>query len=225
MIISPRYRFNSYSKNLIKDRIERDNIKTTNKKLKNSSIDRKNIYFKAKIRDNNIYNHLYNTINLSDREIVEKKISLSNVYNINNTINIGSHPINMSLRPVSFNNSYFMENNNINLYDLRNIKYNNRKVLKKIILIQSFVRRFLSHKKYYNALLNSKNGLQRSKIILYKKKLPINNKNTAYYLQKKLIKNNEVNTIIKKHNINNNFFFTKTIVNNLIKRKYILICL
>ena len=214
MIISPRYRFNSYSKNLIKDRIERDNIKTTNKKLKNSSIDRKNIYFKAKIRDNNIYNHLYNTINLSDREIVEKKISLSNVYNINNTINIGSHPINMSLRPVSFNNSYFMENNNINLYDLRNIKYNNRKVLKKIILIQSFVRRFLSHKKYYNTLLISKNGLQRSKIILYKKKLPINNKNTAYYLPKKLIKNNEENAIIKKHNINNNFFFTKIIVNN-----------
>jgi hypothetical protein len=213
MIISPRYRFNSYSKNLIKDRIERDNIKTTNKKVKNSSIDRKNIYFKAKIRDNNIYNHLYNTINLSDREIIEKKISLSNVYNINNTINIGSHPINMSLRPVDFNNSYYMENNNLNMYDLRKL-INNRKVLKKIILIQSFVRSFLSHKKYYNKLLNSKNGLQLSKIVLYKKKLPINNKNTAYYLQKKLIKNNEVNTIIKKHNINNNFFFTKTIVNN-----------
>ena len=213
MIISPRYRFNSYSKNLVKERNERDNIRTTNKIVKNSSNDRKKIYFKTKIRDNNIYNHLYNTINLSDREIIEKKISLSNVYNINNTINIGSHPINMSLRPVDFNNSYYMENNNLNMYDLRKL-INNRKVLKKIILIQSFVRSFLFHKKYHNKLLNSKNGLQRSKIVLYKKKLPINNKNTAYYLQKKLIKNNEVNTIIKKHNINNNFFFTKTIVNN-----------
>jgi hypothetical protein len=213
MIISPRYRFNSYTKNLVKERNERDNIRTTNKKVKNSSNDRKKIYFKTQIRDNNIYNHLYNTINLSDREIIEKKISLSNVYNINNTINIGSHPINMSLRPVDFNRSYYMENNNLNMYDLRKL-INNRKVLKKIILIQSFVRSFLSHKKYYNKLLNSKNGLQRSKIVLYKKKLPINNKNTAYYLQKKLIKNNEVNTIIKKHNINNNFFFTKTIVNN-----------
>ena len=213
MIISPRYRFNSYSKNLAKDRNERDTIRATNKKVKNSSNDKKNIYFKTKIRDNNIYNHLYNTINLSDRGIVEKKISLSNVYNINNTINIGNHPINMSLRPVSFNNSYYVENSNLNLYDIRKI-INNRKVLKKIILIQSFVRRFLLHKKYYNKLLNSKNGLQRSKIVLYKKKLPISNKNTAYYLPKKLINYKEENIIIKKHNINNNFFFTKTIVNN-----------
>ena len=214
MIISPRYRFNSYSKNLVKERNERDNIRTTNKKVKNSSNDRKKIYFKTQIRDNNIYNHLYNTINLSDREIIEKKISLSNVYNINNTINIGSHPINMSLRPVNFNRSYFMENNNLNLYDLRDIKYNNRKALKKIILIQSFVRSFLSRKKNSNKLLKSKNGLQRSKLVLYKKKLPVNNKNTAYYLPRKIIKNNEEKTIIKKHCINNNFFYTKTIVNN-----------
>ena len=54
MIISPRYRFNSYSKNLAKDRNERDTIRTTNKKVKNSSNDKKNIYFKTKIRDNNI---------------------------------------------------------------------------------------------------------------------------------------------------------------------------
>ena len=127
MIISPRYRFNSYSKNLVKERNERDNIRTTNKKVKNSSNDRKKIYFKTQIRDNNIYNHLYNTINLSDREIIEKKISLSNVYNINNTINIGSHPINMSLRPVDFNRSYYMENNNLNMYDLRKL-INNKKV-------------------------------------------------------------------------------------------------
>jgi len=212
MIISPRYRFNSFSKNLNKDQNERDNIRTTNKKIQNSSNDRKKIYFKNRIKDNNIYNNLYNTINLSDREIIEKKISLSNVYNINNTINIGSHRINMSLKPVNINNTYYMENDNLHLYNLRNI-FNNRKVLNKIILIQSFVRRFLSHKKYYNKLLNSKNGLQRSKIVLYKKKLPVNNR-TAHYSPKKFMKNNEVNIIIKKHSINNNFFFTKTIVNN-----------
>ena len=142
MIISPRCRFNSYSKNLVRDRYDRDNIRTTTKKSRNSSNDRKRIYFRTKIGDNNNY-QVFNSVNFSDREIIEKKISLSNVYNINNTINIGSHPINMSLRPESFNNnSYFMENNDLNLLDLTKT-INNRKNLRKIILIQSFVRSLL----------------------------------------------------------------------------------
>ena len=213
MIISPRYRFNSYSKNLVRDHNERDNIRTTTKKSRNSSNDKKRIYFRTKIRDNNNY-QVFNSINFSDREIIEKKISLSNVYNINNTINIGSQPINMSLRPENFNNnSYFMENNDLNLFDLRNI-INNRKNLKKIILIQTFVRAFLSYKKYNNKLLNSRNGLQRSKIVLYKKKMPIYKRGTNYHLVKKIKKIVKENMLIKKHNINKNFLFTKLIVVN-----------
>ena len=213
MIISPRYRFNSYSKNLVRERNERDNIRTTTKKSRNSSNDRKKIYFRTRIGDNNNY-QVFNSVNFSDREIIEKKISLSNVYNINNTINIGSHPINMSLRPESFNNnSFFMENNDLNLFDLRSI-FNNRKNLKKIILIQSFVRAFLSYKRYHNKLLNLKKGLQKSKIVLYKKKMPIYKKGTNYHLIKKIKKIVKENIIIKKHNIHNNFFFTKLIVVN-----------
>jgi hypothetical protein len=213
MIISPRYRFNSYSKNLVRDRYDRDNIRTTTKKSRNSSNDRKRIYFRTKIGDNNNY-QVFNSVNFSDKEIIEKKISLSNVYNINNTINIGSHPINMSLRPESFNNnSYFMENNDLNLLDLRKT-INNRKNLKKIILIQSFVRAFLSNKKYSNKLLNLKNGLKRPKIVLYKKKMPIYKRGTNYHLVKKIKKIIKENIIIKKHNIHNNFLFTKLIVVN-----------
>ena len=223
MIISPRYRFNSYSKNYVRDINERD-IRTTTKKSRNSSNDRKRIYFRAKIRDNNNY-QVFNSVNFSDREIIEKKISLSNVYNINNTINIGNQPINMSLRPESFNNnSYFLENDDLNFFDLRKI-INNRKNLKKIILIQSFVRAFLSHKKYNNKLLKSKNGLQRSKIVLYKKKMPIYRKGTNYHLVKKYKKIVKESMMIKKHNIHNNFLFTKlTLVNgNYDKKKISLI--
>ena len=213
MIISPRYRFNSYSKNLVRDRNDRDNIRTTTKKSRNSSNDRKRIYFRTKIGDNNNY-QVFNSVNFSDREIIEKKISLSNVYNINNTINIGSHPINMSLRPESFNNnSYFMENNDLNLLDLTKT-INNRKNLRKIILIQSFVRAFLSNKKYSNKLLNLKNGLKRPKIVLYKKKMPIYKRGTNYHLVKKIKKIIKESIIIKKHNIHNNFLFTKLIVVN-----------
>ena len=213
MIISPRCRFNSYSKNLVREKNERDFIRTTIKKSRNSSNDRKRIYFRTKIGDNNNY-QVFNSVNFSDREIIEKKISLSNVYNINNTINIGSHPINMSLRPESFNNnSYFMENNDLNLLDLRKT-INNRKNLKKIILIQSFVRAFLSNKKYSNKLLNLKNGLKRPKIVLYKKKMPIYKRGTNYHLVKKIKKIIKENIIIKKHNIHNNFLFTKLIVVN-----------
>ena len=213
MIISPRYRFNSYSKNLVRDKNERDNIRTTTKKCRNSSNDRKRIYFRTKIRDNNNY-QVFNSVNFSDREIIEKKISLSNVYNINNTINIGSHPINMSLRPESFtNNSFFMENNDLNLFELRNV-IKNRKNLKKIILIQSFIRAFLSYKKYHNKLPKIKKGLQQSKIVLYKKKMPIYKRGTNYHLVKKIKKIVKESIIIKKHNIHNNFLFTKLIVVN-----------
>jgi hypothetical protein len=212
MIISPRYRFNSYSKNLVREKNERDYIRTTIKKSRNSSNDRKGIYFRTKIRDNNNY-QVFNSVNF-DREIIEKKISLSNVYNINNTINIGNHPINMSLRPESFkNNSFFMENNDLNLFDLRNI-INKRKNKKKIVLIQSFVRAFLSYKKYHNKLLSLKNGLKHSKIVLYKKKMPIYKRGTNYHLVKKSNKILKENFIIKKHNIHKNFLFTKLIVVN-----------
>ena len=212
MIISPRYRFNSYSKNLVREKNERDYIRTTIKKSRNSSNDRKRIYFRTKIRDNNNY-QVFNSVNF-DREIIEKKISLSNVYNINNTINIGNHPINMSLRPESFkNNSFFMENNDLNLFDLRNI-INKRKNKKKIVLIQSFVRAFLSYKKYHNKLLSLKNGLKHSKIVLYKKKMPIYKRGTNYHLVKKSNKILKENFIIKKHNIHKNFLFTKLIVVN-----------
>ena len=212
MIISPRYRFNSYSKNLVREKNERDYIRTTIKKSRNSSNDRKGIYFRTKIRDKNNY-QVFNSVNF-DREIIEKKISLSNVYNINNTINIGNHPINMSLRPESFkNNSFFMENNDLNLFDLRNI-INKRKNKKKIVLIQSFVRAFLSYKKYHNKLLSLKNGLKHSKIVLYKKKMPIYKRGTNYHLVKKSNKILKENFIIKKHNIHKNFLFTKLIVVN-----------
>jgi hypothetical protein len=212
MIISPRYRFNSYSKNLVGEKNERDYIRTTIKKSRNSSNDRKGIYFRTKIRDKNNY-QVFNSVNF-DREIIEKKISLSNVYNINNTINIGNHPINMSLRPESFkNNSFFMENNDLNLFDLRNI-INKRKNKKKIVLIQSFVRAFLSYKKYHNKLLSLKNGLKHSKIVLYKKKMPIYKRGTNYHLVKKSNKILKENFIIKKHNIHKNFLFTKLIVVN-----------
>ena len=172
------------------------------------------IYFKSRIMDNRYYRSPYNSINLGDHSIIVKRISLSNIFNINNSINTGTSPVNISLNEQNVlnnsNNSFRnIKQKRIKLYDNRKQKINN------IIIIQSFIRRFLIYKKYYYELQNIKMKLHNSTKNIYKKKLGLL-KNYSY----KQITNQKIN---KKYIDNNNFLFTKTIIvyNNKCYIKYL----
>ena len=162
------------------------------------------IFFKIKNMDNNKYRTNYNSINLGDRSIIVKKISLSNIFNINNTINSQKYPISLSL-----NEKQVFDNNNNNYFFVQSRRtnlYNNRiKKIKNIIIIQTFVRRFLTCKKYYNELKNIKSKLNTKKIV-YRKKMPLY-KSLSY----KKITSRKIN---KKNVDNNHFFITKLIIVN-----------
>ena len=163
------------------------------------------IYFKSRIMDNRYYRSPYNSINLGDHSIIVKRISLSNIFNINNSINTGTHPFSISLNGQSVlndNDNSFgnIEQKRIKLYDNRKLK------IKKAIIIQSFIRRFLTYKKYYYELQNIKMKCHNSKKNIYKKKWGLL-KNYSY----KKVANQKIN---KKNIDKNNFFFTKTIIVN-----------
>ena len=171
--------------------------------------DKNQIFIKNKIKDNNNYRTTYNSIKVGDRSIIVKKISLSNIFNINNTTNTRNHPISLSLteKEVFDNNSFdIIQNQRLNLYNKR------IKKIKMIILIQSFIRKYLTNKKYFNDLQKIKSRFHNSSKSIYIKKTPIYKKNFIY---QKIIEKN----IMKKAVDNNNFFFNKVIIINSAENK------
>ena len=214
MIISFRKRFRSVSKTESSERRE----KTPFGSIRYASIDRNKVYFKTKIKDNySNYNHMYRSANYEDRSIIEKKIPLSNIININNTINIRNHPINISIRRGSFDDKFFIMDNKRTSTPRPYRRISKAKYIKMVIIIQSFIRRFLSYKKYINELTNLKLGFN-SKIIIYKKKLPLKKNKISFQISSKMqnftnILNN-TNKIYKKSIDKKNFFFDKLVVVN-----------
>ena len=167
--------------------------------------DKSKIIFRKRIHDKSDLKGMYNSINLGDRSIIVKKISLSNM---NNPFNSRNHqPISLS---VNENKDYdenmsveSVENQRLKLFNL----YNNRmKKNKMIILIQSFIRRFLTNKKYYNELKNKKVHLYRSKRLVYRKKVPS--------FKNLMSPKNRKEKIIYKYIDTKNSFFTKSIIVN-----------
>ena len=171
------------------------------------------IYFKSRIMDNRYYRSPYNSINLGDHSIIVKRISLSNIFNINNSINTGAHPISISLNEqnvLTNNDNSFrnIEQKRIQLYD------NRKKKINKAIIIQSFIRRFLTCKRYYYELQKIKMKLYNFKKNIYKKKLGL----IKTYSYKKII-----NQKINKRSIDkDNFYFTKTIIVNSYHEKLLI---
>ena len=166
--------------------------------------DKDQIFIKNKIKDNNNYRTTYNSIKVGDRSIIVKKISLSNIFNINNTTNIRNHPLSLSLtEKEEFDNNSFdiVQKQRANLY-------NNRiKKVKMIILIQSFIRKFLSNKKYFNDLQKIKSKSYNSVKTIYVKKTPMYKNNFSC---KKLPPKN----IMKKSIDKSNYLFNKLIIIN-----------
>jgi hypothetical protein len=170
------------------------------------------IFIPSRIKDNYTSNSNYNSINFYDRSIIVKKISLSNIFNYNNSPKANNHPISLSFteKDVLEDNSY-MSNNRGNLY-------NNRvKKIKMATIIQSVFRRFLSNKKLFNNIHSGKRSHNHIKSIIYRKKLPLNKKNINYqsfdsFVNEKRSEKKFYNKIDKK--FANQFFFTKVIIVN-----------
>lgn len=176
---------------------------------KSATLEKNKIFLRSRIRDNyNSNSHSnYNSINYIDRSIIVKKISLSNVFNYNNVINTTNHPINLSLteKEVFDGNNSFIENHRLNLYNSK------RKKVHKVILIQSFIRRFLSYKKYINELQDVK-GIHYTKSKIYRKKLPVYKKYINYQPSEPIMEDINEKKIDK--NFTNNYFFTKLVIIN-----------
>ena len=69
------------------------------------------IFIPSRIKDNYTSNSNYNSINFYDRSIIVKKISLSNIFNYNNSPKANNHPISLSFteKDVLEDNSYIEE--------------------------------------------------------------------------------------------------------------------
>ena len=225
MMITPINRNNSESKISNEEDLEEKRQRSFIERNRFDSLEKEKIYIKSKIKDN-YSNTNHKSFSLYDKSIIEKKISLSNVYNINNIINIHNEPINMSSLKsdkLNDNDDYYIKSKKINL-ELLNDEEQQKQYINMIILIQSFVRRFLSKKKYKNLLKNKIPKLPKQKKVIYKKKIPINRNNTNYNLLNRLQKNNFTNfkshkntnrsslpnLLFKKNNINNSFIITKS---------------
>ena len=181
---------------------------------KSATLEKNKIFLRSRIIDNYNSNSNYNNINFIDRSIIVKKISLSNVFNYNNVINTTNHPINLSLteKEVFDGNKSFIEKHRLNLYNSK------RKKIHKVILIQSFIRRFLSYKKYINKLQDIK-GIHYRKSKIYRKKLPVYKKYINYQPSEPIIEDINEKKIDKK--FTDNYFFTKLVIINIyIRQRY-----